>query len=78
MATTTTTQTTQQTQTSAPGTSHGMGGQTTGASGHTPAEVLNQLNIALCCAHPRGGGGGGGGGKAVAEEVDHLLASLHP
>ena len=62
MATTTTTQTTQQTQTSAPSTGRGTGGQTTGASGHTPAEVLNQLNIALCCAHPSGGGGGGGGG----------------
>ena len=56
MATTTTTQTTQQTQTSAPSTGRGMGGQTTGTSGHTPAEVLNQLNIALHRAHPGGGG----------------------
>ena len=40
-----------------------MGGQTTGTSGHMPAEVLNQLNIALCHAHPGGGGGGGGGGR---------------
>ena len=63
MATTTTTQTTQQTQTLAPSTGHGMGGQTTGTSRHTPAEVLNQLNVALCCAHPGGGGGGGGGGE---------------
>ena len=39
-----------------------MGGQATGTSGHTPAEVLNQLNIALYCAHPGGGGGSGGGG----------------
>ena len=61
MATTTTTQTAQQTQTSAPSTGHGMGGQTTGASGYTPTEVLNQLNIALCCAHPGGRGGRGGG-----------------
>ena len=62
MATTTTTQTTQQTQTTTPSTSHGMGGQTTGTSRHTPTEVLNQLNIALCCAHPWGEGGSGGGG----------------
>ena len=62
MATTTTTQTTQQTQTAAPSTRRGTGGQTTGASGHTPAEVLNQLNIALRHAHPSGGGSGGGGG----------------
>ena len=62
MATTTTTQTTQQTQTSAPSTGHGTGGQTTGTSGHTPAEVLNQLNIALRHAHLGSGGGGGGGG----------------
>ena len=63
MATTTTTQTAQQTQTSAPSTGHGMGGQTTGASGHTPTKVLNQLDIALCCAHPGSRGGGGGGGR---------------
>ena len=62
MATTTTTQTTQQTQPSAPSTGHGMGGQTTRTSGHTPTKVLNQLNIALHCAHPEGGGGGGGRG----------------
>ena len=62
MATTTTTQTTQQTQTAAPSTGHGMGGQPTRTSGHTPAEVLNQLNIALRHAHPGGGSGGGGGG----------------
>ena len=62
MVTTTTTQTTQQTQTSAPSTRRGTGGQTTGTSGHTPAEVLNQLNIALRHAHPGAGGGGGGGG----------------
>ena len=62
MATTTTTQTTQQTQTSAPSTGRGTGGQSTGTSGHTPTEVLNRLNIALCCAHPGGGGSGGGGG----------------
>ena len=67
MATTTTTQTTQQTQTSAPSTGRGTGGQTTGTSGHTPAEVLNQLNVALCRAHPGGGGGGGGSGPPLGQ-----------
>ena len=62
MATTTITQTTQQTQTAIPSANHGMTGQTTGGSGHTPTEVLNQLNIALHHAHPGGGGGGGGRG----------------
>ena len=62
MATTTTTQTTQQTQTSVPSTGSGTGGQAAGAAAHTPTEVLNQLNIALRCAHSGGGGGGGGGG----------------
>ena len=65
MATTTTTQTTQQTQTTTPSTSHGTGGQTTGSGTHTPAKVLNQLNIALCHAHPGGGGGSGGGGRGA-------------
>ena len=56
-----------QTQTSAPSTRRGTGGQTTGTSGHTPAEVLNQLNIALRRAHPGGGGGGGGAGPPLGQ-----------
>ena len=34
-----------------------------GLNANDPQESINQLNTALCHAHPQEGGGGGGGGS---------------